>query len=353
MRKIESAGTPLKDVLGSSALFGLKTGFNSAFYIDSATRNQLVAQDGRAADVIRPYIRGQDIRRWVPEWGGYWAIVLKSSNDWNWPWSSQPDSAESVFSHTYPSIHRHLKQFERELRARTDQGVNWWELRSCAYYDEIERPKVCIQRIAFHSRIGIDSLGTYVNDATIFLKSTDPWLVACLNSPPMWYYAFRKFPHKKDEALAMDVPYVDKMPIPTPSERGRSDAAGKVARLAAITTSYHATRKTILDWLRVEHSIEKASLKLQAPAELDSDTFIAEVRRIRGKKRPLSAAALKSLRDEYAQTIEPARQRAGEALQLERQLSDLVNEAYGLTPEEVALLWSTAPPRMPFAPANP
>jgi hypothetical protein len=98
----------------------------------------------------------------------------------------------------------------------------------------------------------------------------------------------------------------------------------------------------------VEHSIEKPSLKLQAPAELDSDAFVAEVKRIRGKKNPLSAAALKSLRDEHARTIEPARARGREVLQLERQLAGLVNEAYGLTPDEVALMWQTAPPRMPF-----
>jgi hypothetical protein len=79
---------------------------------------------------------------------------------------------------------------------------------------------------------------------------------------------------------------------------------------------------------------------------------VAEVKRIRGKKNPLSVAALKSLRDEHARTIEPARTQAAEALQLERQLSDLVNEAYGLTPDEVALLWETAPPRMPFTPAS-
>jgi hypothetical protein len=93
----------------------------------------------------------------------------------------------------------------------------------------------------------------------------------------------------------------------------------------------------------------KASLKLQAPAELDSDAFVAEVKRIRGKKNPLTSAALKSLRDEHATTIEPAR--AAEALALERRLSDLVNEAFGLTPEEVALMWETAPPRMPFMPS--
>ena len=78
---------------------------------------------------------------------------------------------------------------------------------------------------------------------------------------------------------------------------------------------------------------------------------VAEVKRIRGKKNPLSAAGLKGLRDEYTRTIEPARTQAREALLLERRLSDLVNEAYGLTPGEVALLWQTTPPRMPFSPA--
>ena len=60
---------------------------------------------------------------------------------------------------------------------------------------------------------------------------------------------------------------------------------------------------------------------------------------------PRPVAGLKSLRDEHTRTIEPARAQAAEALQLERQLSDLVNEAYGLTPDEVALLWKTAPLR--------
>ena len=64
----------------------------------------------------------------------------------------------------------------------------------------------------------------------------------------------------------------------------------------------------------------------------------------------LTAAALRSLRDEHARTIAPARALAVEAAHLERRISDLVNEAYGLTPEEVALMWATAPPRMPLAP---
>jgi hypothetical protein len=71
--------------------------------------------------------------------------------------------------------------------------------------------------------------------------------------------------------------------------------------------------------------------------------------KVRGKKKPLSAAGLANLREEYARSIDPARVLAAEALTLENELSDLVNEAYGLTAEEVALMWETAPPRMPVA----
>ncbi len=54
------------------------------------------------------------------------------------------------------------------------------------------------------------------------------------------------------------------------------------------------------------------------------------------------------MRDEYTRTIEPARALAAETLNLERTLSDLVNQAYGLTPAEIDLMWQTAPPRMPI-----
>ena len=102
------------------------------------------------------------------------------------------------------------------------------------------------------------------------------------------------------------------------------------------------------EWLRVEYGIEKPSHKLLAATDLDSDTWVGEVKRIRGKKQPLTAAGVRMLRDEYTRTIEPARALVAETLTLERTLSDLVNQAYALTPVEIALLWQTAPPRMPI-----
>ncbi len=89
----------------------------------------------------------------------------------------------------------------------------------------------------------------------------------------------------------------------------------------------------LLDWLRVEYGIEKPSNKLLALTELDSNTWVSEVKRIRGKKLPLTAAGLHALRDEYTRTIEPARALAAETLNLERTLSDLVNVKPGLRPD--------------------
>ena len=82
---------------------------------------------------------------------------------------------------------------------------------------------------------------------------------------------------------------------------------------------------------------------------LPPDTLLQEQgKRIRDKKFPLTSAGLHGLRDEYTRTIDPARALAAETLNLERTLSDLVNQAYALTPEEIDLMWQTAPPRMPI-----
>jgi len=102
--------------------------------------------------------------------------------------------------------------------------------------------------------------------------------------------------------------------------------------------------------LKVEFGIEKPSQKLQDVATLDADTLAAEVQKVRGKKQPLKVAQVKALKGEHARSVTPLQALAAEARQLERRVAELVNAAYGLTAEEVALLWRTAPPRMPGDP---
>jgi hypothetical protein len=83
--------------------------------------------------------------------------------------------------------------------------------------------------------------------------------------------------------------------------------------------------------------------------QLGPDDLIAEVKKARGRAKPLSVADVKRLQDEHSASVDPLRALADEAGRLERRVSDLVNAAYGLTPAEVALMRETAPPRTPSA----
>lgn len=108
--------------------------------------------------------------------------------------------------------------------------------------------------------------------------------------------------------------------------------------------------RTIHDWLKLEFGLNRPGRALENPERLDADGFASAVRGALPRRRQLSAAEIARLKREHAETIAPAREAAAEALRLEARLSDLVNAAYGLTSGDVALMWSTAPPRMPLVP---
>jgi hypothetical protein len=346
--KISANGVPLREFVGAEPFSGIKTGFNGAFLIDRETRDHLIKDDPRSAEVIQPFLRGQDFSRWNADTAGWAMITIASSENRDWPWSNLGEKAESAFDNTYPAVYRHLDQFRSELEKRGDQGRFWWELRSCAYWDDFARPKIMYPDISWRLEWCIDAAGTLCNNTAFFILSSDLWLLAVTNSPVAWWFMWRRATHGKDEALRFFKPVVNSFPIPQPIEGHRAVAEAAVRRLIEITASQQQTKHTLLDWLRVEYAIGKPTNKLQNLTALDSDSFVAEVRHIRGKKLPLTAAGLQALREEYVRTIEPARSLAAEALKLEHDLSDLVNQAYGLTPAEIALLWATAPPRMPI-----
>ena len=160
----------------------------------------------------------------------------------------------------------------------------------------------------------------------------------------MW----RTATHGKDEALRLIYDYVVTIPIAAPTAEGRGAAEPAVARLVTITQEDQAARRDTLDWLRTEFGVEQAGQQLESFAALEEDAFVAEVRRRRPRSAGgLSPAGLRALRDGYREQATPVQRRRDEALGLERRLAALVNAAYGLTPEDVDLLWRSAPPRMP------
>src|ERR1035437_5998684 len=201
LAKIRSNGIPLKEFAKLKPLYGIKTGFNEAFLIPEETRRKLIAEHEGCTEVIKPYLRGSDLGRWNSDWAHLWMIVLPSSNDRAWPWADLGESAEANFKAQYPSLHRHLKPLEEPLRKRQDKGRYWWELRSCAYWDAFEKPKLFYQEIQFHPSYCLDSAGTLCNNTAYFLPTDDTWVLAAANAPITWWFAWRRAVHGKDEAL--------------------------------------------------------------------------------------------------------------------------------------------------------
>jgi hypothetical protein len=347
LQKVQNAGMPLSEIIRGKPYRGILTGFNEAFLIDSSTRQALIQGDPRALELVKPFLRGQDVDRWSPDWADLWMIAIASSADRRWPWTDAGEDAECRFRETYPSIHKHLNRFRPALERRLDKGRYWWELRACAYWGEFDRNKIVYQEIQYHPSFALDSERRLCNAKVFFLPADDPYVLAVLNSPLIWWHNWRYLPHMKDEALTPVAFLMDTLPVPEGTAATRSLISSTAQRLHEITRLGHDTTRTVLDWLLVQHSIAEPTTKLRQALSLSSDTFVAEVQKARGRKNSLTAAGLRSLREEYSRTIEPARVLASEALQLEYRIHDLVNEAYGLTRDEVRLMWDTAPPRMP------
>ena len=341
--KLLANSRPLKEYSTVTPLRGVTTGLNKAFLIDTETKNRLIQADPKCARIIKPYVRGQDVDRWAVEWAGLWMIFAR----------------RGIAIDEYPSVKAHLETFRTELEpkpanwggsdwpGRKPGAYQWYEIQDTTdYWKEFDKPKIMYPEITWRAQWSLDDQGTLASNTVYFLPTDDLWILAVINSPISWWYAWRTAVHGKDEALRFIGVFVADFPIPKLGQAERMQ--NLVHQLVLIARSSHEIRNNILDWLRVEHAIDKPSKKLQMLIDLDSDVFVAEVKKLRGKKNPLSIAALRSLRDEHTHTIEPARIQAAEALNLERQISDLVNEAYGLTPDEVALMWKTASPRMPI-----
>lgn len=338
--KIRSRGVPLRDFAGLKPFRGVVTGFNEAFLISDEVRQGLINKEANSGDVIYPYLRGQDIKRWLPQWQGLWMIFTRRGIDID----------------RYPAIKEHLSTYYKQLCPRVGIGAGrkpgsyqWYEIQdSVDYWELFKSPKIVYQEIQFHPSYCLDTQGYFTNNKAFILPKPDLYILAVLNSPLMWWYNWRYLPHMKDEALSPVADLMEKLPIASPTDEVRSEVEPRVSRLLEITQDERARTRGILAWLRLEFGVEAPGQKLQLPAALEQSAFVEEVRRVRPKAAGrLTPSGIRELCDTYDREVLPLRQLAQEKREVETRLSDLVNSAYGLTAEEVALMWTTAPPRMP------
>lgn len=192
LKQIRQAGVPLGEFVKGRFYRGVLTGFNEAFVIDKDTRDRLIAQHPSSAEVIKPFLRGRDVKRWRIDHAEQYLIKIESSENKAHPWSGHsPQEAENIFAQTLPAIYARFSSadYRQALVSRSDQGRYYWELRSCVYWQEFEKPKIVYPDIAASPRFALDFDGIYLGNTAYFIPTHQRWLCALLNSKPVeWFY---------------------------------------------------------------------------------------------------------------------------------------------------------------------
>jgi len=190
LEKLQKAGKPLGEYVEGKFYRGILTGLNEAFVVDSVTRDKLIAEHKSSAEILKPFLRGKDVKRWHTDFAEQYLIKIESSENKKHPWSGKTArEAESIFAKTYPAIHNRFEKFRKKLIERDDQGKYFWELRSCRYWNAFEQPKIAYPNICKRNEFAWDDKGYYTNQKAFIIPGATKYLLGILNSTVVtWLY---------------------------------------------------------------------------------------------------------------------------------------------------------------------
>lgn len=185
--KIDRIGTPLKD-WNIQINYGIKTGFNDAFIINGAKRKELIDADPKSEEIIRPILRGRDIKRYSYEFADLYLITTFPSL--------------KIDIEEYPAVKAHLLSFgydrlkqTGEKGARKKTNNKWFETQdSIAYWEDFNRQKIMYSEIVKEPQFYLDNAGEFFPEATTFILTGNhlEYLCNMFNSKTI-AYAFKTF----------------------------------------------------------------------------------------------------------------------------------------------------------------
>ena len=277
LEKLKTSGAPLEEYVEGKIYYGIKTGFNEAFVIDTATKKRLIKADSKSAEIIKPFLEGKDIKRYGVLENRKWLIFTRRGIDIK----------------KYPVILHYLENYKERLKPRPKDWrgsrqwlgrkpgtYQWYELQDTIdYYREFEKPKIVWGNLANEAPFSFDDSKNYVNAPGCILVTDDLYVLGCLNSKLNWYYL-------KSIAAGRQGGYIEAKPIYVSQITIPKHNVSKSEQIARFVAQYRDTQKCL-------HS-----------SNSDSD------RRDYEKKAGI----------------------------LDRQIDMLVYELYGLTPEEIKIV---------------
>ncbi|GAA8722709.1 class I SAM-dependent DNA methyltransferase [Helicobacter pylori] len=231
--KMESVGTPLKD-WDIQINYGIKTGANEAFIIPTEKREEILnackTQEERKCTeaLIKPILRGKDIKRYSYEWASLWVINTHNGYTSNLKFKIPPIDIEK-----YPATKAHLDSHYDTIATRSDQGDTPYHLRNCAYLEDFEKEKIVYGEIVQEPRFYLDNgeceLGYFYAEATSFILTGEHlhYLLGMLHSK-LITFAFKTFyagGGLGESGYRYKKAFIERLPIPqiTPQNQELAD----------------------------------------------------------------------------------------------------------------------------------
>ncbi|MFK5982728.1 MAG: N-6 DNA methylase, partial [Flavobacteriaceae bacterium] len=204
--RIEKVGTPLKD-WDININRGVLTGYNEAFIIDGKTKDELISQDPKSVEILKPILRGRDIKRYKAEFADLW--LINSHN------GVRSKNIDPIDINDYPAIKEHLNQHWDKISKRGDKGVTPYNLRNCAYLEEFEKENVSWKAVGRNLTFCLLKPNSFLTAPASFLTSkSNKYILAILHSS----IAFNVIVQNADKTGAGDVMLniqsLEKLPIP-------------------------------------------------------------------------------------------------------------------------------------------
>jgi len=180
-QKIVNCGVSLKEYTKGQICYGIKTGLNEAFVIDTQTKAKLIAADPASAEIIKPLLQGEDIRRWHINYKNRWLIFTR----------------RGINIDSYPAVKEYLMQWKEDLtpkqnkdqkKGRKPGRYKWYEIQDdVAYYAIFDSPKIVYPDIAKGPRFYFDKDGHYLANTAYAIGTSDLYLLGILNSKLFWF----------------------------------------------------------------------------------------------------------------------------------------------------------------------
>ncbi|MFP6128495.1 class I SAM-dependent DNA methyltransferase [Helicobacter pylori] len=219
--KIESVGTPLKD-WDIQIYRGILTGANEAFIIPTEKREEILnacktqEERERTERLIKPILRGKDIKRYSYEWAHLWVI-----NTHNGYTSAFKSKIPPIDIEKYPATKAHLDSHYDAIVTRCDQGDTPYHLRNCAYLEDFEKEKIVWAEMTDEPRFIYDNKGFLTNQTCYFIARDDKYLFAILNSKVMYFFMRQMASNLGEGAFRWIKQFIERLPIPKITEKNQ------------------------------------------------------------------------------------------------------------------------------------